>query len=131
MFELLTLNLSSPMSYGVSDISFDEVISSIYEKEDGFDSLFLYSISYSDDAASIKREKSAIGHLLKGAEESNELLTLTPGQYLFKQMMIPSSEKDLNRDILPFLYKSPSTSLYIRVLKESKLEAVMQILLPM
>lgn len=130
MFEIMTLNLGSPMSYGIKDASFNDVLSSIYEKENGFEALFRYKIIYSDECIGLEKEEAAFGHLLKGAEEAEDIMMLNSGRYIFSQLPIPDDENELQRLFLPLAYKSSCSTLYIRLIKENELEAVMQFMLP-
>ncbi len=130
MFEIMTLNLGSSMIYGIKEASFNDVISSIYGKENGFEALFRYKIIYSDECIRLEKEESAFGHLINGAENADETMELPPGKYLFSQLPLAENEEALQRLFLPLAYKSTCNTLYVRLIKENELEAVMQFMLP-
>ncbi len=121
MNDFLTLNLSSDIIYEYADISFDEVLKRIMDEEDGFDSIFIY------ESSPLKLSYSGIGNLYKDAKHTNKV-TLKEGKYLFKQLPLPESEEDAFSAAIPYL--EGCSILYIRLLKESKAEAIMQLLIP-
>lgn len=121
MPDTLTLNLGSDIIYEFADLSLDEELNRIMSEEDGFDSIFIY------EANSFKLIKSGIGNLYKEANHDNNVI-LKAGRYLFKQLPLPESEEEVFRSFIPYL--DGCSIFYIRLLKESKLEAIMQLIIP-
>ena len=130
MFEEMVLNLENRLDYGVADSSFDEIIKSVREMEDGFEALFEYRMINSGDAMTIKLEKAGTGHLIKGPSDSHKIISVRPGRYIFRQLPVPEREEYILKYLLPISQRSSSDILYVRILKENILESVMQLLLP-
>ena len=121
MTDALTLNLGCDIIYESAALSLEEELNRIMCEEDGFDSIFIY------EANSLKLIKSGKANLYK-EESHNSKVILKEGRYLFKQLPLPESEDAALRAFIPYL--NECSVFYIRLLKESKLEAIMQLLIP-
>ncbi len=121
MNDMLILNLESPIAYSYADITLSEALDKIMDEEDGFDSIFIY------EANSLKLIKSGKANLYKEESHDSKVI-LKEGRYLFKQLPLPESEETALRAFIPYL--NECSVFYIRLLKESKLEAIMQLLIP-
>lgn len=130
MHETMTLNLINPMHYGIAECSFDDTVASIYERENGFEALFRYRIIKNIDSIELIMDKAAFGHLKNGHDQKKQIMTLSEGRYIFRQLEIPKDEQALKRAFLAIAFQSSSDILYVRLIKENSLEACMQFMLP-
>ncbi len=137
----MTLTLVDPLWYSPSESSFDDIIASLPSKERGYDAFILYTISMSEDSMEIVPERAGerngyseedrrrIESGLSPLRKDTETEEIPSGKYTFEQFPALFTSADLPRIILP--YSASAGKVYVRIFKESVLESVMQLMLPL
>lgn len=135
---IFNLNLSNELTYYPEECSFR----TIYDKEKGSEVCFHYHYSFEDVLLNIKRvwsgaklpftskEKEIIEAGLPLPPKDNETLYIPTGKYKLMQSVPIESEAELRRILLPFTVSEQEGDFYLRFIKESEIECVMQLFFP-
>ena len=137
---IFKLNLSTELTYKSESCSF----SSIYESSKaGAECCFYYHYTFDDvllrldmlwsgtKAPYTKEEKVIIESGLLLPPRDDEKLYIPTGSYKMLQTTPISNEDELKRLLLPFTVEKQDGYFYLRFLRESSIECIMQLFFPL
>lgn len=136
MNRVLKLNLENDLWYESDERNLSELLKAIDEENPGFDSFSKYSFAFDEEDLVLKEIESGSysGPPTLRIREKREFSSPTKidkGSYLFSQLPLPSSTLSLKFIAMPFLRGTKEGILYVRLYKESALECVMQLMMPL
>lgn len=123
MKEMMILNLETPIVYSRKKITLSEVLNGIMNEEDGFDSIFIYEARNNF----YKLIDSGVSNLFKENNHNGNTITVNRDRYAFMQFPLQDDEEKAFEVLRPFV--DGYYFFTVRVLKESKYEAVMQLII--
>lgn len=123
MKDMMILNLETPIVYSRKEITLSEVLNGIMDEEDGFDSIFIYK----PENNFYKLINSGVSNLFKENNQNGNTITVNRDRYDFMQFPLPDNEEKAFEVLRPFV--DGYYFFTVRVLKESKYEAVMQLII--
>ncbi len=136
MNRVLKLNLENDLWYESDNRVLSELLRAIDEEKPGFDAFSKYSFAFDEEDLILKELESGSysgppALRIRDRREFSSPTKIDRGSYLFSQLPLPSSSISLKFIIMPFLRGSREGTLYVRLYKESALECVMQLMMPL
>ncbi len=133
MNRIQKLHILNSMYYEPTDISLDEIISSLNDKERGFDAIAIYKFKRQDELLEIEKEAIGIHRMPQSLEPEHpknpeELLSIKEGSYFFMQLPV-LDENQLKLELLPFIGGKEDGKVIVRIFKENRFEEIMQFMM--
>ena len=137
------LTLSSPIWYRSAEMGLDKAIEGIQKKETGFEHIECFSFRLRDESLTIEglfagerngysaEERSMIESGIPVPRKDEEDTELPAGMYILEQLPLPYGSVNLTMLLLPLIGGRMEGRVFVRLYKESFLEQVMQLLLPL
>lgn len=122
------------MYYEPKSLSFEELITSLKNREPGFDAIAQFSFKQNDEMLDLKLEGVGIhptppSLTPDNPENPDKMLAIKAGNYYFMQLPV-IEESRIKLELLPFIKGRKEGTVFIRIFKESLFEEVMQFIMP-